>query len=320
MLDLASRGELLQSRRACWHRQEGRHPGSSCEPERRIAQRRLNRRRPLSDAEVVRARASCAASPARRTTATSHPTTCSSSASTRQVHTKIEDARRRQRAGSASPPSKSIERWRGAACSSIVGGVVAVRRRSRSCPAAGSSCSARVASPRGHRDPRSSPVRCRPERMAGAMIYAMLAAYRRTLQKTMEQARSMNQVVDEAKSTGSRRPTRPSSGAWRWVSRTTSSTSSSAAPRTPRAAGSRLHPVSAALVRHELVRLRRRRRSRRHGAGPVLGLGHPGLRRHVSAPRDRSATRRRLERRRRRGGFGGGGWAAAAAAPAAASS
>ena len=34
--------------------------------------------------------------------------------------------------------------------------------------------------------------------MAGAMIYAMLAAYRRTLHKTMEQARSMNQVVQEA--------------------------------------------------------------------------------------------------------------------------
>lgn len=34
--------------------------------------------------------------------------------------------------------------------------------------------------------------------MAGAMIYAMLAAYRRTLQKTMEQARSMNQVVQDA--------------------------------------------------------------------------------------------------------------------------
>ena len=35
--------------------------------------------------------------------------------------------------------------------------------------------------------------------MAGAMIFAMLAAYRRTLQKTMEQARSMEQVVLEAK-------------------------------------------------------------------------------------------------------------------------
>jgi fumarate reductase subunit D len=34
--------------------------------------------------------------------------------------------------------------------------------------------------------------------MAGAMIRAMLAAYRRTLQKTMEQARSMQQVVDGA--------------------------------------------------------------------------------------------------------------------------
>ncbi len=35
--------------------------------------------------------------------------------------------------------------------------------------------------------------------MPGAMIRAMLAAYRRTLEKTMEQARSMQQVVDEAK-------------------------------------------------------------------------------------------------------------------------
>jgi uncharacterized membrane protein YgcG len=34
--------------------------------------------------------------------------------------------------------------------------------------------------------------------MPGAMIRAMLAAYRRTLKKTMEQARSMQQVVDEA--------------------------------------------------------------------------------------------------------------------------
>ena len=42
---------------------------------------------------------------------------------------------------------------------------------------------------------RSMPART----MAGAMIYAMLAAYRRTLQKTMEQARSMEQVVQEAK-------------------------------------------------------------------------------------------------------------------------
>ena len=34
--------------------------------------------------------------------------------------------------------------------------------------------------------------------MSGAMIRAMLAAYKRTLQKTMAQARSMQQVVDEA--------------------------------------------------------------------------------------------------------------------------
>ena len=34
--------------------------------------------------------------------------------------------------------------------------------------------------------------------ITGSMIRAMLAAYRRTLQKTMAQARSMQQVVDEA--------------------------------------------------------------------------------------------------------------------------
>ena len=34
--------------------------------------------------------------------------------------------------------------------------------------------------------------------MSGAMVRAMMAAYRRTLQKTMAQARSMDQVVDEA--------------------------------------------------------------------------------------------------------------------------
>ncbi|HEY6057031.1 MAG TPA: hypothetical protein VIV06_03315 [Candidatus Limnocylindrales bacterium] len=35
--------------------------------------------------------------------------------------------------------------------------------------------------------------------MPGAMIRAMLAAYRRTLERTMAQARSMQQVVDEAR-------------------------------------------------------------------------------------------------------------------------
>ena len=35
--------------------------------------------------------------------------------------------------------------------------------------------------------------------MPGAMLRAMLAAYKRTLEKTMAQARSMQQVVDEAK-------------------------------------------------------------------------------------------------------------------------
>ena len=44
--------------------------------------------------------------------------------------------------------------------------------------------------------------------LPGAMIRAMLAAYRRTLEKTMAQARSMNQVVDEARLPGIDTPDR----------------------------------------------------------------------------------------------------------------
>ena len=74
--------------------------------------------------------------------------------------------------------------------------------------------------------PSSSPASMPARTMAGAMIFAMLAAYRRTLQKTMEQARSMEQVVQEAKlPTGSKRPTRPSSGARPSAYRATSSRS-----------------------------------------------------------------------------------------------
>ena len=55
-------------------------------------------------------------------------------------------------------------------------------RRDR--PAASSSASSRPAMP--------------SVTMPGAMVRAMLAAYRRTLEKTMQQARSMQQVVDQA--------------------------------------------------------------------------------------------------------------------------
>ena len=59
--------------------------------------------------------------------------------------------------------------------------------------------------------------------MPGSMIRAMLAAYRRTLQKTMEQARSMQQVVDESGLDWLVTPDQASSGARRWGCRTTSS-------------------------------------------------------------------------------------------------
>ena len=71
--------------------------------------------------------------------------------------------------------------------------------------------------------------------MAGAMIRAMLAAYRRTLQKTMEQARSMQQVVDAGRPRLARDArTRPSCGARRSACRTRSRTCSSARWRTSR--------------------------------------------------------------------------------------
>ena len=95
------------------------------------------------------------------------------------------------------PPAKAISRWRGRGVLAIVLGVVAFIG-GQSLPSGGLTILAVCLGAAGIVIliiARSMPART----MAGAMIYAMLAAYRRTLQKTMEQARSMQQVVDEAK-------------------------------------------------------------------------------------------------------------------------
>jgi uncharacterized membrane protein YgcG len=96
----------------------------------------------------------------------------------------------------AEKPSKVIARWSGRGVLAIVAGVIAIVL-GFNLPASGLVLLGGAAVVGGvfiAIVARSMPS----VTMAGAMIRAMLAAYRRTLQKTMEQARSMQQVVDQA--------------------------------------------------------------------------------------------------------------------------
>jgi hypothetical protein len=93
-------------------------------------------------------------------------------------------------------PSKVVARWAGRGGLAIVGGVVAVIA-GLNIPFSGLTLIGGAAIAAGVFIlflARAMPA----VTMAGAMIRAMLAAYRRTLQKTMAQARSMEQVVAEA--------------------------------------------------------------------------------------------------------------------------
>ena len=95
------------------------------------------------------------------------------------------------------PPAKSQSRWKGRATIVLVGGIVALIV-AFNLPSAGLTIlggALIAAAIVMFILARQMPART----MAGAMIYAMLAAYRRTLEKTMAQARSMNQVVQDAK-------------------------------------------------------------------------------------------------------------------------
>jgi uncharacterized membrane protein YgcG len=95
------------------------------------------------------------------------------------------------------PPAKAVARWTTRAMIALIGGfvglIIAVNLPSGGLTIlSGALIAAAVV--------MFVIARWMPARtMAGAMIFAMLAAYRRTLQKTMAQARSMNQVVQEAK-------------------------------------------------------------------------------------------------------------------------
>ena len=94
------------------------------------------------------------------------------------------------------PPSKAVARWAGRGVLALVFGVVALIV-AFNLPSGGLTLvgiSLIIAGIAVMIIARVMPART----MAGAMIYAMLAAYRRTLQKTMEQARSMQEVVEGA--------------------------------------------------------------------------------------------------------------------------
>jgi uncharacterized membrane protein YgcG len=93
-------------------------------------------------------------------------------------------------------PSKAISRWSGRGALAIIGGVIALVF-GFSVPISGLTLIGGAAVLAGILVliiAQAMPA----VTLNGAMIRAMLAAYRRTLEKTMEQARSMQQVVDEA--------------------------------------------------------------------------------------------------------------------------
>jgi uncharacterized membrane protein YgcG len=101
-----------------------------------------------------------------------------------------------QRGWFSQPPAKAIGRWAGRGAAAIIGGAVVLiigfNLPSQGLVLMGGALI--VAGILIFFISRAMPQRT----MAGAMIFAMLAAYRRTLQRTMEQARSMNQVVEQA--------------------------------------------------------------------------------------------------------------------------
>jgi len=94
------------------------------------------------------------------------------------------------------PPSKAVARWMGRGVLAIIVGVIAIIA-GLNIPISGLTLLGGAAVAGGIAV--AVIAQAMPAvTMSGAMIRAMLAAYRRTLQKTMAQARSMQQVVDEA--------------------------------------------------------------------------------------------------------------------------
>jgi uncharacterized membrane protein YgcG len=93
-------------------------------------------------------------------------------------------------------PSKVVSRWAGRGALAVVAGIIAVVA-GLNIPMSGLTLMGAAAIAGGIFIVILSRV-MPAVTMAGSMIRAMLAAYRRTLEKTMAQARSMDQVVEEA--------------------------------------------------------------------------------------------------------------------------
>ena len=196
LLDLASRGELAFEQQDAFLkkkvaiRTEGTEPANDVD----AAHRRLNARRPLSDAETYALRELRDLAPSGDVLEDDDLLKFGSKVS------KFDEKLERfavDRSWFTQAPSKVVSRWAGVGIVEIVGGVVALFAGlqipfSGLVVLGGGLVVAGVATVLiAHVMPART--------YDGAVIRAMLAAYRRTLEKTMEQARSMDQVVDEAK-------------------------------------------------------------------------------------------------------------------------
>ena len=196
LLDLASRGELAfeQENGLLSKKVSIRTKGTQPATEEDAARRRLNARKPLSAAETYALHELRQLSVGETVLADEELLKFGTKVSA--FNDKLEEFAV-ERGWFAEAPSKVTRRWVGRGVLEIVGGVIALFA--------------------GFQIPFSGLVvlgvglvaagivtiglaRAMPARtIAGATIRAMLAAYRRTLDKTMAQARSMEQVVHEAR-------------------------------------------------------------------------------------------------------------------------
>ena len=194
LLDLASRGEISFQPEKKLLREKAGIQLLTEEPSDPYTIR--NRRRPLSAAEnyaLERLRSLAAKEPEHYIDPDSLE---GFSASVSKFNERLEKHVARQ-GWFREPPHKAVSRWLGRGALIFVGGVVGTFAGLEILPSGGVLLLGAALAAAGIVIiviARVMPART----MAGAMIYAMLAAYRRTLQKTMEQARSMNEVVQRA--------------------------------------------------------------------------------------------------------------------------
>jgi hypothetical protein len=196
LLDLASRGELAfeQKDGLLSHKVSLRTRGADPATDEEAARRKLNARRPLSAAEAYALEELRRLSPDGDVLEDDKLLAFGSHVDT--FNTKLE-AYAVDHAWFAEAPAKVSGRWVARGVVEIVIGAVALIA-GFNIPFSGLAVLGAGLIAAGVTTlilARAMPART----MAGATIRAMLAAYRRTLQRTMDQARSMDQVVKEAK-------------------------------------------------------------------------------------------------------------------------